>query len=92
MGFNPWVRKIPWRRARQLTPGFSPGESHGAWWTTIQEVTTNPDSVLKSRDITLPKNVYIGKAMIFPVAMYGCESWAIKKAEHQRIDVFKLRC
>ena len=57
-----------------------------------RKVTTNPDSVLKSRDITLPKNVYIGKAMIFPVAMYGCESWAMKKAEHQRIDVFKLRC
>ena len=47
-----------------------------------RKVMTNPDSVLKSRDITLPKKVYIGKAMVFPVAMYGCESWAIKKAEH----------
>ena len=53
---------------------------------------TNPDSVLKSRDITLPKKAYIGKAMVFPVAMCGCESWTIKKAEHQRIDVFELCC
>ena len=52
----------------------------------------NPDSVLKIRDITLPKKAYIGKAMVFPVAMYGCESWTIKKAEHQRIDVFELCC
>ena len=53
---------------------------------------TNPDSVLKSRDITFPKKAYIGKAMVFPVAMCGCESWTIKKAEHQRIDVFELCC
>ena len=49
---------------------------------------TNPDSVLKSRDITLPTNVCIVKAMVFPVVMYGCESWTIRKAEHQRIDAF----
>ena len=51
---------------------------------------TNLDSVLKSRDITLPTKVCIVKAMVFPVIMYGCESWTIKKAEHQRIDAFEL--
>ena len=53
---------------------------------------TNLDSVLKSRDITLLTKVHIVKAMVFPVATYGCESWAIKKAEHQRTDAFKLWC
>ena len=51
---------------------------------------TNLDSILKSRDITLPTNVRLVKAMVFPVVMYGCESWTIKKAEHQRIDAFEL--
>ena len=50
----------------------------------------NLDSVLKSRDITLPTKVCIVKAMVFSVIMYGCESWTVKKAEHQRIDAFKL--
>ena len=50
------------------------------------------DSVLKSRDITLPTKVHLVKAMIFPVVMYGCESWTIKKAEHLRIDAFELWC
>ena len=53
---------------------------------------TNLDSILKSRDITLPTKVHLIKAMIFPVVMYGCESWTIKKAEHQRIDAFELWC
>ena len=53
---------------------------------------TNLDSILKSRDITLPTKVCIVKAMVFPVVMYGCESWTIKKAEHQRIDAFELWC
>ena len=53
---------------------------------------TNLDNILKSRDITLPTKVHIIKAMAFPVVMYGCESWTIKKAEHQRIDAFKLWC
>ena len=51
---------------------------------------TNLDSILKSRDITLLPKVYLVKAMVFPVVMYGCESWAIKKADHQRIDAFEL--
>ena len=53
---------------------------------------TNLDSILKSRDITLPTKVHLVKAMIFPVVMYGCESWTVKKAEHQRIDASELRC
>ena len=53
---------------------------------------TNLDSILKSRDITLPTKVHLVKAMVFPVVMYGCESWTIKKAEHQRIDAFELWC
>ena len=51
---------------------------------------TNLDSILKSRDITLPTKFRLVKAMVFPVAMYGCESWTVKKAEHQRIDAFEL--
>ena len=53
---------------------------------------TNPDSILKSRDITLPTKVCIVKAMVFPVVMYGCESWTVKKAEYRRIDAFELWC
>ena len=53
---------------------------------------TNLDSTLKSRDITLPTKVCLVKAMVFPVIMYGCESWTVKKAEHQRIDAFELQC
>ena len=53
---------------------------------------TNLDSILKSRDITLPTKVHIVKAVVFPVVMYGCESWTIKKVEHQRIDPFELWC
>ena len=57
-----------------------------------RKVMTNLDSLLKSRDITLPTKVHLIKAMVFPVVMYGCESWTIKKAEHQRIDAFELWC
>ena len=53
---------------------------------------TNIDSILKSRDITLPTNVHLVKAMVFPTIMYGCESWTVKKAEHGRIDAFELWC
>ena len=55
-----------------------------------REVMTNLDSILKSRDITLPTKVHVVKAMVFPVAMYGCESWTIKKAELRRIDAFEM--
>jgi len=57
-----------------------------------RNVMTNLDSMLKSRDITLPTTVHLVKAMVFPVVMYGCESWTVKKAEHQRIDAFELWC
>ena len=57
-----------------------------------RKVMTNLDSIFKSRDITLPTKVHLVKAVIFPVVMYGCESWTIKKVEHQRIDVFELWC
>ena len=57
-----------------------------------RKAMTYVGSILKSRDITLPTNVCLVKAMIFPVVMYGCESWTMKKAEHQRIDAFKLWC
>ena len=53
---------------------------------------TNLDSILKSRDITLPRKVCLVKAMVLPVVMYGCESWTVKKAEHPRIDAFELWC
>ena len=57
-----------------------------------RKVLTNLDSILKSRDITLPTMFRLVKAMVFPVVMYGCESWSVKKAEHRRIDVFELWC
>ena len=57
-----------------------------------RKVTTNLDRILKSRDVTLPTKVYLVKTMVFPVVVYRCESWTIKKAEHQGIDVFELWC
>ena len=55
-----------------------------------RKAMTNLDNILKSRDITLPTKVHLIKAMVFPVVVYGCESWIVKKAEHRRIDVFEL--
>ena len=57
-----------------------------------RKAVTNLNSILKSRDVTLPTKVHLVKAMIFPVVMYGCESWTVKKAEHRRIDAFELWC
>ena len=57
-----------------------------------RKAMTNLDSILKSRDITLPTNVHLAKAVVFPVVMYGCERWTLKKAEHRRIDAFELWC
>ena len=57
-----------------------------------KKVMTNLDGILKNRDITLPTKVHLIKAMVFPVVMYGCESWTVKKAEHQKIDGFELWC
>ena len=57
-----------------------------------RKVMTNPDSIFKSRDITLPTKVHLVKAMVFPVVMYGCESWTVKKTECRRTDAFELWC
>ena len=57
-----------------------------------RKVMTKLDSIFKSRDITLPTKVHLVKAMVFPVVVYGCQSWTVKKAEHRRIDAFELRC
>ena len=57
-----------------------------------REFMTNLDNIFKSREITLPTEVHLVKAMVFPLAMYGCESWTVKKAEHRRIDAFELWC
>ena len=57
-----------------------------------RKVMSNLDNIFKSRDITLPTKVHLVKAMVFPVVMYGCESWTVKKADRQRIDAFELRC
>ena len=62
------------------------------WLLLARKVMTNLNSILKNRDITLPKKVHLVKAMVFPVVMYGCESWTIKKAEHRSIDAFELWC
>ena len=62
------------------------------FWGAPKSLQTNLDSILKSRDITLPTKVHLVKAMVFPVVMYGCESWTVKKAEHWRIDAFELWC
>ena len=62
------------------------------WLLLERKAVTNLDNILKSRDITLPRNIHLVKAMVFPVVMYGCESWTIKKAEHRRIDAFELWC
>ena len=77
---------------------FSWFQNHCSWWLhEIKsclllggKVMTNLDSILKSRDITLPTKIHLGKSMIFPVVMHRCESWTIKKAEHQIIDAFEL--
>ena len=60
--------------------------------TRWKEIMTNLDSIFKSRDITLPTKVHLVKAIVFPVVVYGCESWAVKKAERRKIDAFKLWC
>ena len=85
-----------WRKVRKLSKLHNLKEkcSHEIIRRLLlgRKVMTNLDSILKSRHITLPKNVCLVKAMLFPMVMYGCECWILKKAEHQRIDVFELWC
>ena len=88
-----------WKQCQTLFFGL---QNHCRWWLQIwnlkkcllleRKVMINLDSILKSRDITLPTKVCLVKAMVFPVVMYGCESWSIKRAEHWRIDAFELWC
>ena len=87
-----WLLATPWTAAHQAPPstGFSRQEYWS--WLPLPSPVINLDSILKRRDITLPTKVYLVKAMVFPVVMYGCESWTIMRAEHQRIDAFKLWC
>ena len=82
----------PWTAAYQAPPSM--GFSRQEYWSGVPlpSPMSNLDSILKSRDITLPTEVHLVKAMFFPVVMYGCESWTIKKAEHQRFDAFELWC
>ena len=86
-----------WKQCQTL---FFRLQNHCRWWLQPikrhlllgRKVMTNLDSILKSRDITLSTKVHLVKAMVFPVVMYGCESWTIKKAEHRRLDAFELWC
>ena len=77
----------PQGRCRCLTAAMKLKDAY-----SLEKVVTNLDSILKSRDITLPKKVRLVKAMVFPVVMYGCESWTVRKAERRRIDAFELWC
>ena len=88
-----------WKQYQTLLWGGSKITADGDWSHEIKrrlllgrKVMTNLDSILKSRDITLLTKVHLVKAVFFPVVMYGCESWTVKKAECQRIDAFELRC
>ena len=88
-----------WKQCQTLFLGGSKITADGDYSHEIKrrlllgrKVMTNLDSIFKSRDITLPTKVCLVKAMVFPVVMYGCESWTVKKAEHQRIDAFELSC
>ena len=82
----------PWTAAHQAPPSM--GFSRQEYWSGVPLLSpmTNLDSILKSRDITLPTEVRIVKVMVFPVVTYECESWTINKAERQRIDAFELWC
>ena len=82
----------PWTAAYQAPPSM--GFSRQKYWSRVPlpSAMTNLDSIFKSRDITLPTTVHLVKAMVFPVVMHGCESWTIKKADHQRIDAFVMWC
>ena len=88
-----------WKQCQTLFLGGSKITADGDYSHEIKrrlrlgrKVMTNLDSIFKSRDITLPTNVRLVKAMVFPVVMYGCERWTVKKAECQRIDAFELWC
>ena len=74
----------------KITADGNSGHEIKRFLLLVRKVMTNLDSILKSRDITFPRKIYIVKVMVFPVAMYRCKSWTIKKAKHQKIDTFEL--
>ena len=80
----------PWTTAYQAPQSM--GFARQEYWSGLPLPITNLDSVLKGRDITLPTKAHIVKAVVFPVVMYGCESWTVKRAECPRIDAFELWC
>ena len=80
--------RIPWTEE----PGGLPSKGDPMDCVYGRKIMTNLDSILKSRDITLPTKVRLVKSMVFPVVIYGCECWTMKKAEHRRIDAFELWC
>ena len=81
-----------WGGSSKITADVDSGHEIKRYLLLGRKIMTKRDSILKSRDIILPTKVRLVKAMVFPVVMYGCESWTIKKAEHQRIDAFELWC
>ena len=83
--------RIPWRE-EPTVHGVAKSRTRLSDFIFTFTTTTNLDSIFKSRDITLPTKVRLVKAMVFPVVMYGCESWTVKKAEHRRIDALELWC
>ena len=99
-----YSRILAWRIPGMGEPGGLPSselhrvghdwasELNWIWIIIGRKAMTNLDSILKSRDITLPSKEHLVKAVVFPVVMYGCESWTVKKAEHQRINALELRC
>ena len=80
------------RQGEEASPSYWDSRMECAFTNLYGKVMTNLDSIFKSRDITLPTKVRPVKAMVFPVVVYGCESWTVKKAERQRIDAFELWC
>ena len=82
----------PFEGGHQITADGDCSHEIKRWLLLGRKVMTNLDSIFKSRDITLPTKVHLVKAIVFPVVMYGCESWTVKKAECQRIDAFELWC
>ena len=81
-----------WGGGSRITAGDDYSHEYKRLLFLGRNAVTNLDNILKSRNITLPTNVGLVKAMVFPVVMYGCESWTVKKAEHRRIDAFELWC
>ena len=79
-------------KSRDAPSPLNWGVNHFTGWTHFKSAMTNLDGILKSRDVALPVKVCQAKAMVFPVVMYGCESWTVKKAESRRIDAFELWC